>query len=174
MAAVSAEERTARAAHASAAAAASRTLRVDPLVQKYGAENVRITKAIMVSAKQRCTNPNAAGYKNYGGRGIQFAFPSIRAAVQWVLDNLGPRLGTRSIDRVDNDRHYEPGNLRWATRLEQARNRRAYTLRGAGARIRALRAQRQDLSYETLRQWVAAGLTDDEILGKIKHARTSL
>jgi hypothetical protein len=76
-------------------------------------------------AKQRCTNPNDPGYPNYGGRGIQFKFPSVAVAYDYVLANIGPKPSPdHSIDRVNNDGHYEPGNLRWATRQDQFDNRR--------------------------------------------------
>ena len=74
------------------------------------------------AAQQRCNNPNNRDYHNYGGRGVQFNFPTVLAMAEYVLEVLGPVTG--EIDRVDNDGHYEPGNLRYATRSEQIANRR--------------------------------------------------
>ncbi len=71
-------------------------------------------------AKRRCTNKNCAGYKNYGGRGIKFLFTSFEE----FFKELGPRPANRSLDRINNDGHYEPGNVRWATRSEQMKNQR--------------------------------------------------
>jgi hypothetical protein len=71
----------------------------------------------------RCTNPNVERYPNYGGRGI-------RVCKRWkrfenFYADVGPRPSERySIDRIENDGNYEPGNVRWATRSEQRRNRR--------------------------------------------------
>jgi hypothetical protein len=130
--------------------------------------------ALGAGAKQRCTNPKSVGYANYGGRGIRFMFATVWQFAEWVEHNLGYRPEGRSIDRIDNNRGYEPGNLRWATIQEQARNKRQYCRSVTGERIRKIQALRSDLTYETVRTWIKAGLSDDEILGRVKYARTSL
>jgi hypothetical protein len=73
--------------------------------------------------KERCGNPNAAGYANYGGRGIS-------VCNRWMeftnfISDMGfkPRPDS-SIDRIDNDGPYAPGNCRWSTPGEQSRNTR--------------------------------------------------
>ena len=72
-------------------------------------------------AKARCENKKTCNYDNYGGRGIKFKFTSF----QEFWNELGLRPSSRhSLDRIDNDGHYEPGNVRWATTSEQAWNRR--------------------------------------------------
>lgn len=72
-------------------------------------------------ARNRCLNPNAVGFKYYGGRGIEFRFTSF----EQFLDAVGERPSSRhSLDRIDNEGHYEPGNVRWATPRMQVRNRR--------------------------------------------------
>jgi hypothetical protein len=76
--------------------------------------------------KQRCLNPKNKDYKNYGGRGITITlewvnnFPAFR---DYVFQSLGPCPKEHTLDRIDNDRNYEPGNLRWAPRSTQNRNR---------------------------------------------------
>lgn len=168
-----AEVRTARAVVASRQAAVVNSARAkaNPLKQQFGDAAYLIVRRIGVGARQRCRNAKTVEFVNYGGRGIEFKFPTVRDFVEWVLVNLGPRPSPKhSLDRIDNNRHYEPGNLRWATRIEQARNKRAYKRSPAGDRIRALQALRTDLSYETLRQWIHQGATDDEILQRRKHA----
>jgi hypothetical protein len=80
-----------------------------------------------VSAKQRCTNPNAKCYGNYGGRGIAMSalwLNDFGSFERWINENLGPCPEGYSLDRIDNDGNYEPGNLRWASRIEQRNNAR--------------------------------------------------
>lgn len=72
------------------------------------------------SAKRRCENPNYIGFERYGGRGIEFRFSSFE---EW-LDELGLAPGPEySVDRINVDGHYEPGNVRWATSDVQYQNR---------------------------------------------------
>lgn len=164
------EVRVARAKHASLAAiGATRVAKARATrVSKYGASWDRVYHR-MQRAKRRCENPNDAGYENYGGRGIRFKFASITEAALWVLGNLGVPAAGESIDRIDNDGNYEPGNLRWATRKEQNRNKRAYNGNAYGRRIQQLRIKRLDLTYETIRTWINKGLSDDEITERRKH-----
>lgn len=70
----------------------------------------------------RCTYPKARRYKDYGGRGIS-------VCERWqkfenFLADMGARPEGLTIDRVNVDGNYEPGNCRWATQTEQQNNRR--------------------------------------------------
>jgi hypothetical protein len=70
----------------------------------------------------RCFSPSAGNYQYYGGRGIT-------VCERWrdfrnFLADMGPRPDGMSIDRVDVNGNYEPGNCRWATAKDQHRNRR--------------------------------------------------
>ncbi len=74
--------------------------------------------------KARCLNPKHPAYQSYGGRGIT-------VAPEWVHDfkaflaHVGKRPGpTYSLDRINSDGNYEPGNVRWASLSEQNRNKR--------------------------------------------------
>lgn len=73
----------------------------------------------------RCTNTKVDSYKHYGGRGIEFRFSSVEEAITWIEKHLGlPKDASLQVDRIDNDGHYEAGNLRWATPKEQVANQR--------------------------------------------------
>jgi hypothetical protein len=74
--------------------------------------------------KGRCHNPNDAAYANYGGRGIEL-FPAWREDFSAFYAAIGPAPSrSLTVERIDNDRGYEPGNVKWATRREQTRNTR--------------------------------------------------
>lgn len=71
---------------------------------------------------QRCENPREKDFHHYGGRGIS-VWPEWRASFAVFFTAVGRRPSPRhSLDRIDNDRGYEPGNVRWATQSEQMRN----------------------------------------------------
>ena len=73
---------------------------------------------------ERCRNPNAPHYECYGGRGISVC-PEWVASYPAFFAHVGPRpTAGHSIDRIDVNGNYEPGNVRWATKTEQARNTR--------------------------------------------------
>lgn len=73
-----------------------------------------------MSAYDRCTNSKNQAWEHYGGRGIQFLFNTFEE----FLAEIGPRPESQSLDRIDVNGNYEPGNVRWATSTVQANNRR--------------------------------------------------
>jgi hypothetical protein len=80
--------------------------------------------AIWNQIKQRCRNPNATRFSDYGGRGINVCERWAESFEAFYAD-MGPRPSSKhSIDRTNNDGNYEPGNCRWATGSQQAFNRR--------------------------------------------------
>jgi hypothetical protein len=72
---------------------------------------------------QRCTRPNHAAWKDYGGRGISVC-DEWMASFEVFIAHVGPRPDGMSIDRINNDGNYEPGNVRWATKRTQSNNQR--------------------------------------------------
>lgn len=72
---------------------------------------------------RRCTQPNNSAYRNYGARGVQVA--EVFLTFEGFLKEVGERPGPGySLERLDNNGHYEPGNVVWATKKTQQRNRR--------------------------------------------------
>ena len=77
--------------------------------------------AVFCGIGQRCNNPNHISYKNYGGRGIKCLFNTFNE----FLQELGPKpTKNHTVNRIDNDKHYEPGNIEWTTWTKQNQSKR--------------------------------------------------
>jgi hypothetical protein len=87
-------------------------------------EDIMIYKRFKV-IKNRCSYSSVNGYSNYGGRGIKIYPPWVESPglfIEYVKNLPGFNIKL-TLDRIDNTKGYEPGNLRWASAKEQALNR---------------------------------------------------
>jgi hypothetical protein len=119
-------------------------------------------------ARQRCMNPDHPAYKDYGGRGIRFCEKWNDFAL--FLQDMGPKPSRRhSIDRINNEGNYEPGNCRWATYTEQNRNRRS-SIPTYGYPTIIDFAESLGVKYHTLYKWlVLDGRSYEEIMTRAQR-----
>ena len=139
--------------------------------RKYSSEYMALAQII-----QRCSNPDDPAYHHYGGRGIKvceewnsmFKFSAF-------LDHVGRRPSpAHSIDRIDVDGHYKPGNVRWATRKTQSRNRRdTVFVEYNGERISAADlADRNGINIDSFKSRLRLGWPiEDAIRIPVKHRK---
>lgn len=119
------------------------------------------------NAKKRCYDLTDPYYPDYGGRGIRMCDRWLES-VTWFAVDMGPRpSGSYSIERIDGNGHYEPGNCIWATATLQARNRRSnvfITAQGATHCISEW-AEKLGIKPATLARRKRAGWLDEQIVG---------
>jgi hypothetical protein len=107
--------------------------------------------------------PKASGWVYYGARGVSVC-DRWRKSFRAFFEDMGPRpSGIHSLDRIDVNGNYEPGNCRWTTPDVQGRNRRSVrpiTVNGITQIVREWAAA-SGLSVQRIRQRIAAGWTDE-------------
>ncbi len=124
-----------------------------------------------VGMRQRCTNPSFQDWHHYGGRGIQCHFTTFEQFLADIDRRPSPR---HSVDRIDNDGHYEPGNVRWVTQKEQTRNQRSNLLITYNGRTQCLadwaaelNMRRQTLQYRLRLGWSVERALTTPVSGRL-------
>lgn len=120
--------------------------------------------------KRRCLNPKARYWENYGGRGIKICDAWLD--FYQFANDVGPKPSpSHSIDRIDNDGDYRPGNVRWATKSEQMLNRRnAVFVEIEGVRYRAFDlAKRSGRKSDTIVYRASQGMNLEQVLADGNH-----
>jgi hypothetical protein len=112
----------------------------------------------------RCRHPSHVRFARYGGRGIKVC--ERWESFENFLADMGNRPHGATLDRINTDGDYEPGNCRWATRVEQARNlnrNHRLTLNGESLPLSAW-AERLGMCAATIRYRVEEGWSDEAAL----------
>jgi len=124
----------------------------------------------------RCTKPSLAAYKNYGGRGIRICDEWLGAGgFERFYAYLGDRPSPKhTIERINTNGNYEPGNVKWATRYEQIASRRMAVKVIFDGETHFLMdlCERFAIRYQTAYRMMKRGLSGDEIFGpRNQHVR---
>lgn len=123
----------------------------------------------------RCTNPKNKDFSHYGGRGVTVC-DAWRSSFAVFFAHIGARPSLRhSIDRIDNEKGYEPGNVQWATQRQQCRNqRKTRFVEWRGERLPLIEAcERAGLSRGTVRDRLAKGWTVEASLATPPKGRAA-
>lgn len=118
----------------------------------------------------RCTNPSNPGWLRYGGRGITVC-DAWKGDFNAFFDHVGRRPSRlHSLDRIDNSRGYEPGNVRWVTRKHQQRNMRSNVFLTHNGETRCLAdwAEHLGLNRSVVKNRYEKGWATADVLRKTK------
>ena len=124
---------------------------------------------------QRCTNPLARGFKNYGGRGITVC-KRWRKKFSNFLKDMGVRPASKTLERINNNAGYTKANCRWATRAEQSVNRRSNRLLTFRNKTQPMSvwAKELNINYQTVFNRKTYGWSDERALSTPGDARERL
>lgn len=124
--------------------------------------------------KGRCLNPDDQKYADYGARGIKVC-ERWQSGFETFLEDMGEAPDGKTIDRINNDGNYEPGNCRWATRKEQANNRRVTVMLTANGKTQCLSDWAKDtgLDIDLIRNRISLhGWSHDKAINTPKGKRS--
>lgn len=111
--------------------------------------------------KYRCHNPNSSSYAWYGGRGIQVCDRWFKFETFYDDVSMLPHFGdpNYTLDRIDGDGNYEPGNVRWADKFTQANNRNSNMMITYNGETHSLAewSRKLDINYNTLKSRLRLG-----------------
>lgn len=130
---------------------------------------------LWVAMRQRCRDPHASNFAHYGGRGVSVChrwedFDSFCA-------DIPPRPSMEhTLDRIDNDGNYEPGNVRWSTRTEQNRNRRTNRRLQLDGEVLTLAewGERSGIDFRTIASRLSRGWSTPDAVSVRPNGRPAL
>lgn len=114
--------------------------------------------------RERCCNPNDAAFSRYGGRGINICDRWLESYEAFYQDMGDKPSSDHSVDRIDNSKGYSPENCRWATRHEQANNKRNNKMLTAGGRQMTMAqwAREMRLKVGTIQSRLKCGWSEED------------
>lgn len=120
--------------------------------------------------KQRCLNPRSHNYHNYGGRGITVCDRWL-SSFQLFFQDMGQKPEGLTLERINTNGNYEPGNCKWANRLDQRRNQRDCIYLDFNGERKTLQqwADQIGLNRSTIKLRLDQGLPANEILSAIRR-----
>lgn len=131
-------------------------------------KNTKKERHAWLDIKSRCFDPNHASYHLYGGRGITMCGEWADNFVAFYR-HIGPAPSRKhSVDRIDNDKGYEPGNVRWATQKVQSNNRTNTVLITANGKTQPLAVWAEELgqAHSKLYWRYTHGWSHEDIINK--------
>ncbi len=118
---------------------------------------------------ERCTDPNARSYPRYGGKGVKVCQEWLDS-FEAFYEHVGKRPSlAHTLDRIENSKGYEPGNVRWATRHTQSRNTSRNVRLNYQGRVQVLEDWAKELGIPKMTIWnriFRLGWTTEKALSK--------